>query len=89
MAQKPKPQAPASRNRSEDTVEVGIIESREEWSEFKLSDGTKLRMKPVVVEIRRYKGKYTELGDPVYQVKSALVFDTRASTRLRRKTKTK
>ena len=71
------------------TTEVKIVETREEWSEFKLSDGTTLRMKPVVLEVRRDKGQYTASGDPVYHVKNSIVFDIRAPASLRGKTKTK
>jgi hypothetical protein len=33
-------------------VEVSIDESKECWSEYKLADGTTLRLKPVVVAVK-------------------------------------
>ena len=91
MARKPKSALGAvTANRSDDdTVAVEILKDREEWSEFELSDGTKIRMKPVVTEIRRYKNRYANTGDPIYQVKSTTVFDTRSPVSLRKKKRTR
>ena len=91
MAKKPKSTKRTSVGSQSDDemVPVDILKSREEWSEFELSDGTKIRMRPVVTGVRRYKGQFNEDGDPVYQVKSALVFDTQAPANLRKKKKAK
>ncbi len=91
MAQKPKRARGASTaSRSgDDTVVVDILTSREQWSEFDLADGSKIRLKPVVVEVRRHKRKYTDSGDPLYEVKSAMIFDTRAPDKLRKKQRSK
>ena len=82
MAKRPK-------GASEATVAVDILQVREEWSEFKLSDGTKIRMKPVVASVGRYKNQYSAEGDPIYQVKTTIVFDTQAPANLKKKKRTR
>jgi hypothetical protein len=59
-------------------VEVDIVEAREAWSEYRLADGTVLRIKPVMIAILRVDGSYTADGEPVYNMKSTLVTDVRA-----------
>ncbi len=42
----------------------------EEWNEYELEDGTRMRLKTVVSKILRLEGTYNADGDPVYQVVS-------------------
>lgn len=44
-----------------------IIESKENWSEYKLENGTVIRLKPVVTDII-LKDKRKNDGSPVYSV---------------------
>ncbi len=71
------------------TVAVDILQAREEWSEIKLSDGTRIRMRPIVASVRRIRNQYNDTGDPLYEVKTAIVFDTHAPASLKKKKKTK
>ena len=49
---------------------VDIDESIERWNEIRLSDGTVLRMKIVVVEVARSDDQYDADRNPLYSVKS-------------------
>jgi len=64
------------------TTEIEMLEATERWSEYRLADGTTLRIKPVVIAVFRADGQYTEDGEPVYNMKSTLITDVRAPTTL-------
>jgi hypothetical protein len=60
------------------TTEIEMLEARERWSEYRLADGTTLRLKPIVIAVFRAGGQYTEDGEPIYNMKSTLITDVRA-----------
>lgn len=53
-----------------DGVEVSVDESSEKWSEYKLEDGSVVRLKQVVLQIIRPDGQYDPEGNPLYTVKA-------------------
>lgn len=53
-----------------DAVEVPVVESTERWSEYKLEDGTIIRLKQVVLEISKVPGQYDAEGNPFYVTKA-------------------
>lgn len=57
--------------------EVEVLEAREAWSEYRLADGTVLRIKPIMIAITRVEGAEATNGDPVYNMKSTLITDVR------------
>ena len=60
-------------------TEGEVLEARERWSEYRLADGTILRLKPVIIAVFREDGQFTPDGEPVYNMKSTLITDVRAS----------
>jgi len=64
--------------------DVDVLEAKEVWSEYRLADGTVLRIKPVMITISRMEGEHTIEGDPVYNMKSTLVTDVRAPKELKK-----
>jgi hypothetical protein len=64
--------------------DVDVLEAKEVWSEYRLADGTVLRIKPVMITISRVDGEHTIEGDPVYNMKSTLVTDVRAPQELKK-----
>jgi hypothetical protein len=52
-----------------DGVEVSVDESSEKWSEYKLEDGTTIRLKQVLMEVIR-TGQYGPDGSPLYAIKA-------------------
>ncbi|HEX3524887.1 MAG TPA: hypothetical protein VHT52_22715 [Stellaceae bacterium] len=61
----------------QNTTEIEILEAKERWSEYRLADGTTLRLRPVMIAVFRDDGQYTADGDPVYNMKSTLITDVR------------
>lgn len=60
-------------------VEIEMLESKETWSEYRLADGTRLRIKPVMIAVFRADGQLTPDGEPVYNMKSTVVIDVRSA----------
>ncbi|HEV2302715.1 MAG TPA: hypothetical protein VGR91_14205 [Stellaceae bacterium] len=60
-------------------TEVDMVEAKEVWSEYRLSDGTTLRVKPVMIAVFRADGQQSADGEPVYNTKSTLVMDVRTN----------
>jgi hypothetical protein len=66
--------------------EVMDIQNRQEqWSEFILTDGATLRLRPAVVEIRKLRNQFAPNGDPIYIIKSTVVNDTKIPDNLKKK----
>jgi hypothetical protein len=63
----------------QNTTEIEMLEAKEAWSLYRLSDGTTLRMKPVMIAVFKADGEQTADGEPVYRMKSTLITDVRAS----------
>src|SRR5215470_17250779 len=61
----------------QNTTEIEMLESKEAWSVYRLSDGTTLRIKPVMISVFRADGQQTADGEPVYNMKSTLITDVR------------
>ena len=77
--------SPAGVKRSAPTVPVEIVSAKELWSEIYLKDGTILRLRPIVVEARRARYEFNELGEPVYHVKTAIITTAKSPKRLHKK----
>lgn len=69
-----------------DGVEVPVDESSEKWSEYKLEDGTTIRLKQVLMEVIRTV-QYDPEGNPVYAIKTQPVLSVvDVPDKLKRKT---
>lgn len=53
-------------------IEVPISQSNERWNEYKLEDGTMLRLKFTVASIIRVIGENDTEGNPVYMVRGTV-----------------
>lgn len=51
-----------------ETSDVEVLESTERWSEYKLSDGSTVRVKQVLTQISRIEGERDPTGNPVYMI---------------------
>lgn len=47
-------------------TDVGFTTTRENWNEYRLSDGTRIRVKLNLGTVHRVEGLYDNFGDPVY-----------------------
>jgi hypothetical protein len=64
--------------------DVDVLEAKEVWSEYRLADGTVLRIKPIMIAVSRLEGEHTLDGDPVYNMKSTVVTDLRVPQELKK-----
>ena len=63
---------------SQKNSEIEVTDAKERWSEYRLADGTTMRIKSVVIAVFREDGHQTADGEPVYNKKSTLITDIRA-----------
>lgn len=55
-------------------VEVPVQNSQEQWSEYKLADGSVIRIKQALIEVIRLpRGNWDPEGNPLYAIKVAPV----------------
>ncbi len=54
----------------EDTVEVDWSSEKEYWNEYKLDDGTTMKVKLILKGVRRAKDQHTPDGNPIYMIQS-------------------
>lgn len=67
--------------------ELMHIESQKEtWSECVLEDGTRIRVRPVITEVRKLSTLDVD-GRPVYHIRSAIITDVRHPEKKRTKKK--
>lgn len=67
---KPTPPLPPEELLKIDKVEVSYTPYQEDWNVYKLPDGSKVKVKLVISAVFRVKGKFDELGYPMYLVTS-------------------
>ncbi len=60
-------------------TEVEVLEAKEAWSEYRLADGTVLRVKPIMIAVTRVDGPEGANAEPIYNMKSTLVTDVRGA----------
>jgi hypothetical protein len=61
------------------STDVEVLEAKELWSEYRLADGTVLRVKPIMIAVSRAEEAEATSGEPVYNMKSTLVTDVRSA----------
>jgi len=61
------------------STDVEVLEAKEAWSEYRLADGTVLRVKPIMIAVSRVDDAEAGNGEPVYNMKSTLVTDVRGA----------
>lgn len=64
---------------------VEVVESKERWSEFSLSDGSTIRMRQIITEVWRLEDAWDAEGNPQYFIKSAGIMIVNAPDNLKRK----
>jgi hypothetical protein len=62
---------------AQDANEIEMLEARENWSVYRLADGTTLRIRPVMIAVFRADGQVGPAGEPVYNMKSTIITDVR------------
>src|SRR5271166_6304462 len=67
------------------TEPVDIISSKDGWSEFTLADGTVVRAKAAVLDVKKMIGQYNADGEPIYVLQMTMVNQTRVPDNLKKK----
>jgi len=67
---------PAKRPAALKTTQVQVTRAvREEWSEYLLEDGTRLKIRPIPLDVQRIEGVFDPMGNPTYQIQIAVVLN--------------
>ncbi|MGV7219696.1 hypothetical protein [Bradyrhizobium sp. UFLA05-112] len=64
---------------------IDIVSTKEAWSEFTLADGTVLRAKAVVLDVRKMVDQYNQDGEPIYEMQLTMVNQARVPEDLKKK----
>jgi hypothetical protein len=64
---------------------VDIVSSKDGWSEFTLADGTIIRAKAAVLDVKKMVGQYNAEGEPIYLLQLTVVNQTRVPDNLKGK----
>jgi hypothetical protein len=64
---------------------VDILSSKEGWSEYTLADGTVIRAKGVVLDVKKMVGQFNAEGEPIYVLQLTMVNQTRVPEQLKKK----
>ena len=70
-----------------DLIPVSIMKAEEYWNSYKLSDGTTLRARPIMVEIARQHNKFDDKGNPSYRITGGMIYDLKSPNKLKKKKK--
>jgi hypothetical protein len=77
--------SPAPGQPPRDAELMEVEEAKEQWSEYRLSDGSILRIKQVATEIWKIDDLYDQEGNPQYVVKSAGILNVIAPEKLKKR----
>jgi len=67
------------------TKPIDVLSSKDSWSEYTLEDGTVLRVKAAVLDVKQAVGQYSAEGDPVYLIQTTFVIRANVPDELKRK----
>jgi len=64
---------------------MDVEEAKESWNEYRLSDGSILRIKQIATEVWKIEDSYDPEGNPQYVVRSAGIMNVIAPENLKKK----
>ena len=70
-----------------DPIPVSITKAEEYWNIYKLSDGTTIRARPIMVEIERQHNKFDDKGNPSYAITGGMIYKLESPNKLKEKKK--
>lgn len=70
------------KKREDELEPISVTDQKEHGSEYKLSNGSVLRMRIVYVDVSR-SDTFDDAGNPVCQLKNAIVIDVKAPNRMK------
>jgi hypothetical protein len=69
------------------TIPRKIVKTKEGWSEFRLDDGSIIKAKAVILDVKRAVGQFNIEGNPVYVMQMTMVHNLIAPPSLKKKKK--
>lgn len=80
------PQLPLGYDPAGKMEQRNVVRSKDGWSEYELDDGTVLRTRLAVVDVKRAVGQFNPAnGDPIYIIQMAGISNTEAPEHLKKK----
>lgn len=67
------------------TEQRSVVASRDGWSEYTLDDGTVIKTRTALVDVKRVVDQYAPNGDPLYIIQAAAITNIEAKPELKRK----
>jgi hypothetical protein len=67
------------------TEPIDVQSSKEGWSEYILTDGSVIRTKAAILDVKRVIDQYSPEGDPIYVMQFAFVNQLRVPPSLKKK----
>lgn len=67
------------------SVKLTVKKATAEEIQYSLSDGSTVRLRPVIMGIERSKDKFNQSGEPIYQMQMGIVLHTDVPKKLKRK----
>jgi hypothetical protein len=64
---------------------VDIVSSKDGWGEFTLADGTLIRAKAVLLDVKKMVGQFNVDGEPIYELQLTMVNQARVPDQLKKK----
>ncbi len=64
---------------------VDIVSSKDGWGEFTLADGTVIRAKAVLLDVKKLVGQFNADGEPIYELQLTMVNQARVPDQLKKK----
>ena len=68
-----------------DAERIEIEDAQEQWNQYRLADGSLLRVKQVATEVWRIVGEYDAEGNPLYVIRTAGVLTAAAPDELKKR----
>jgi hypothetical protein len=68
-----------------DAEQVRVEQCTERWNEYRLDDGTLLKLKLLLATVHRVEGRYDAEGNPMYAIQSTNMICAEAPRRLQQK----
>lgn len=67
------------------SVPVDVVSSKEGWSEFTLEDGTVIRAKAMLLDVKKMVGQYNAQGEPIYLMQLIMANQALVPDKLKKK----
>lgn len=64
---------------------IDILSSKDGWSEYTLADGTVIRTKCALLDVKQMVGQYNAEGEPIYVLQMTMINQAKVPDQLKKK----